>query len=251
MELPEEGFSSSLRSNALVDWFAKYDSADNLSPSYPEPLTLGAVLAMADAEQQAEWEGMTLGYAEGKGGVELRRDVAALYETLGPEHVLSCVPDEGIFLGLMALLKPGDEVIVTCPAYASLYEIAHAQGCAVRHWLPAVGDGSGGHAAGELWFDNAELRGLVTERTALVVVNFPHNPTGALPTRQEHAEMVEICRERELLLFSVSPATVAPPVAPRSRPTPTLAADRTRCTACWSTTRPTASPLPATPTSSG
>ena len=148
------GFSARLRSNALVDWFAEYPDAGNLSPSYPEPLGMGEVLAMADDELKAEWEGLQLSYAAGSGGEGLRAQVAALYEGVGPEGVLSCVPDEGIFLGLMALLAPGDEVIVTCPAYASLFEIAHAQGCTVRHWLPAVG--GAGRAPGELWFDPAE-----------------------------------------------------------------------------------------------
>ena len=108
-----------------------------------------------------------------RGGPELRGAVAELYNTVEAADVLSCVPDEGIFLGLMALLEPGAEVVVTCPAYASLYEIAHAQGCTVRHWLPAVASAGGGREEGELFFAPAELRGLITPRTGLVVVNFP------------------------------------------------------------------------------
>ena len=60
---------------------------------------------------------------------------------------LSCVPDEGIFLALMALLSRGDEVIVTVPAYASLFEICHAQGCSLVPWLPVERS----EAEGELW----------------------------------------------------------------------------------------------------
>jgi aspartate/methionine/tyrosine aminotransferase len=158
---------------------------------------------MASDELLQEWQSMQLSYAGGRGGAELRAEVAQLYETIEAADVLSCVPDEGIFLGLMALLEPGAEVIVTCPAYASLYEIAHAQGCTVRHWLPAVAaEGEVGRAEGELFFSPAELRGLITPKTGLVVVNFPHNPTGALPTRPEHEAIVSCCREHKLVLFS-------------------------------------------------
>jgi hypothetical protein len=166
------GFSAALRENALVEWFAEYDGAGNMSPSYPEPMGLAEVLGMASDAQRKEWEEMQLGYAAGSGGAELRAAVAQLYPTLSPADVLSCVPDEGIFLALMALLAPGDEVIVTCPAYASLYEICHAQRCTVRHWLPAVAAQGGEREPGELWFDPEEMRGLITPKTRLVVVNF-------------------------------------------------------------------------------
>ena len=200
--VPVVGFSAALRSNALVEWFYNNDGG-NLSPSYPEPLRMAEVLGMASDELLRDWEGMQLGYAGGRGGAELRAAVAQLYETVEADDVLSCVPDEGIFLALMALLEPGAEVIVTCPAYASLYEIAHAQGCTVRHWLPAVAaEGEAGREAGELYFSPEELRGLITPRTGLVVVNFPHNPTGALPTRPEHEAIVECCREHKLMMFS-------------------------------------------------
>lgn len=121
---------------------------------------------MADDAQRLEWDSMSLGYADANGGAELRAAVADLYHTVSPVDVLSCVPDEGIFLVLMALLSPGDEVIVTCPAYASLFEICHAQGCDLRHWYPIE------RSDGELWFDPDDLRSLISTKTRMVVVNF-------------------------------------------------------------------------------
>ena len=74
-----------------------------------------------------------------------------------------------------SLLQPGDHVIYTAPAYQSLYEVARALGCAVTPWyLQPDGD----HWT--LAID--QLEQMVTQRTKLLVINFPHNPTGYLPT---------------------------------------------------------------------
>ena len=131
---------------------------------------------MADEQQRNEWDSMSLGYATGNGSPQLRAAVAELHDTISPDDVLSCVPDEGIFLALMALLSRGDEVIVTVPAYASLFEICQAQGCTLVPWLPVERS----EADSELWFDPEELRGLITSRTRLVVTNFrePRFPPG-------------------------------------------------------------------------
>ncbi len=132
---------------------------------------------MADEQQRNEWDSMILGYATGNGSPQLRAAVAQLHDTISPDDVLSCVPDEGIFLTLMALLSRGDEVIVTVPAYASLFEICQAQGCTLVPWIPVERS----DAEGELWFDPEEMNSLITSRTRLVVTNFreqrlPHGP---------------------------------------------------------------------------
>ena len=203
-QLPPAALGLDPRPNALVDWFDKFPTAGNLSPSYPEPVKLADLLAMQNAEEAEEWQELAMGYTSATGGLPLRQEIvtACRYSAVSPEQVLCCVPDEGIFLALMALLQPGTRVVVTCPAYNSLFELAHARGCTLVHWLPAeAGDNdASGRQPGELWFDPAELRRLVGggdahgPPTSLVVVNFPHNPTGCLPTRQEQLEMVEICR---------------------------------------------------------
>jgi capreomycidine synthase len=91
---------------------------------------------------------------------------------------------EATFLVMNALLEAGDEVVVLDPAYQQLHEICTAIGCRLRRWRLRPEDGFAP--------DLSALRGLVTERTRMVVVNFPHNPTGVSLTPEQQRELVEI-----------------------------------------------------------
>ena len=105
-----------------------------------------------------------------------------------------CAPQEGIALAMRALLAPTDHVIATTPCYQSLTEIARSIGCEVTNWDPALG--ASPH------FDPEVLASLLRPgSTKLVVCNFPHNPTGALPTPVEFAAIVEQCRRAGCYLF--------------------------------------------------
>jgi capreomycidine synthase len=94
---------------------------------------------------------------------------------------------EAIFLTMNALLRPGDEVITVDPAYQQLFATGTSIGCTLKRWPLRFEDG--------FRPDLAELRRLVTSSTRLVVVNFPHNPTGVSITPQEQRELVEIVAE--------------------------------------------------------
>jgi len=50
------------------------------------------------------------------------------------DEVLTIVPEEGILLAMFALLSPGDRVVVTMPAYQSLFELASSRGCIIVPW---------------------------------------------------------------------------------------------------------------------
>ena len=92
---------------------------------------------------------------------------------------------EALFLAMNALLDPDDEVVALRPAYHALDSVAAAIGCRVTPWRLRFEDG---YAA-----DLDELARLVTGRTRMVVVNFPHNPTGATITPAEQDRLVAIC----------------------------------------------------------
>ncbi len=140
------------------------------------------------------WDSLALGYTESQGLPNLRNEVAGLYSGIDPDDVLVVAPEEGVFLTMNALLEPGDNIICTSPGYQSLYEIATSIGCTVTKWEPNEADG---------WrFDPNDLRKSLTNKTKLVVVNFPHNPTGYLPDREGFNEVVKIARENSLHLFS-------------------------------------------------
>ena len=94
------------------------------------------------------------------------------------------------------MLDPGDEVIVLSPAYDALVNMfAHVVGAGnVRKWtfIPEKGRWT---------LDLEALKALITPRTKLLVINFPHNPTGYLPTRAFIDELVGIVEEHGLTLF--------------------------------------------------
>lgn len=160
-----------------------------------QPLGRKELLDMADEESLELWENLSLGYTDCLGHPLLREEIARLYDPLTLEDVLVLCPEEGIFIAMNALLKAGDHVIVTFPGYQSLYEIARSRGCEVTRWLPGEQE--------EGWrFDVDFLEGAVRANTRLIVVNFPHNPTGALPSKDDFQRIVEIARAKDIYLFS-------------------------------------------------
>ncbi len=180
----------------LERYFARHEFSARylLSSSDCEALSLAEVLALADEECRRLWEGLRLGYTESPGLPLLRRAVADLYEGVAPDEVLEVVPEEGILLAMVTLLEPGDHVIATWPGYQTLYGIARQMGCDVTYWQPD-------EAAG--WrFDVDDVRRALRPTTRLVVVNLPHNPTGALLDREAFDELVGLVEDAKATLFS-------------------------------------------------
>lgn len=92
---------------------------------------------------------------------------------------------EASFLTMNALLERGDEVVVLDPLYQQLYSVAEAIGCRLERWPLRFEHG--------FTPDLDDARRLIGPRTRMVVVNFPHNPTGATVTPDQQLELIEIC----------------------------------------------------------
>jgi len=136
-----------------------------------------------------------LGYTESAGAPGLRERIATYYATIGPDEVLIAAPEELIFLFMNAVLEPGDHVVALSPAYQSLHALPTSLGADLTTW-PVREDG-------EKWcLDLDEFRSLLRPETKLIVLNFPHNPTGLLPDRRTLEAIVEIARTAGLMLFS-------------------------------------------------
>ncbi|MGQ0601161.1 MAG: aminotransferase class I/II-fold pyridoxal phosphate-dependent enzyme, partial [Anaerolineales bacterium] len=147
-----------------------------LSASDCESVSVRELLSYADADGLERWENLPLGYTESAGHPVLREEIARLYAGVIAAETLVVSPIEGIYVAMHALLQPGDHVVAMFPAYQALYEVARSVGCEVSLWEVALRDGRW-HA------DLDRLRQLITPRTRLLIVNFPHNPTGYLPDR--------------------------------------------------------------------
>jgi aspartate/methionine/tyrosine aminotransferase len=194
-----------IRDFKLERYFADHEFRARylLSASDCESVGLAELLALADAETRSLWDGLALGYTESQGHPLLRVEIARQYQTVGTAEVLIAAPEEAIFIAMHALLAPGDEVIVTWPAYQSLYEIAAAIGCRVLRW-PLVAERGRWHGRrhGGWSADVDALPRLITGRTRLLIINFPHNPTGCLPSRAEFEQIIALARQHGIVVFS-------------------------------------------------
>jgi methionine aminotransferase len=94
---------------------------------------------------------------------------------------------EGIFGTIQALVRPGDEVIVFDPAYDSYEPAVTLAGGLTRH-LPLLID----EHSQDFRIDWEALEAAITMNTRLLIINFPHNPTGAILTRDELDRLADI-----------------------------------------------------------
>ena len=181
---------------ALERFFARHEFSARhlLSTSDCQGLDLADLLALADDDALRRWHGLTLGYTESQGLPELREQVATMYETVAASEVLVAAPEEAIFLAMNAILEPGDRVVCTFPGYQSLYQLALSIGCDVAFWEPVEAE--------EWRFDPDRLEELLSRKTRLVIWNFPHNPTGALPSHEDYGRMLALAEEAGAWVFS-------------------------------------------------
>jgi aspartate/methionine/tyrosine aminotransferase len=153
------------------------------------------LLALADEEMREMWDGLTLGYTEAPGHPLLRAEIASLYDGVTADDVLVFAgAEEAIFAAMNVLVGHGDRAVATWPAYQSLIEVARAAGADVDLLRLRHEDG---------WrVDTDELHRLVRPATRVVTVNFPHNPTGALPDAATFREVAAIAEKAGAHLFS-------------------------------------------------
>ncbi len=148
----------------------------NLSESGVHPMSVRELVDDPAVVEELLTAG--LNYPQANGIIELREHIAALYPGATPDNVLVTVGcAEANLISLQTLLAPGDEMAMMLPNYMQIWGIAHNFGVRVRAfhlkedrgWAP----------------DLAELNDVVSERTKLIAVCNPDNPTGYILTEAE------------------------------------------------------------------
>ncbi|MFJ5827875.1 pyridoxal phosphate-dependent aminotransferase [Streptomyces sp. NPDC093089] len=160
----------------------------------PEEVREAAVRALRDGRGNQ--------YPPGPGVPELRTAVAdhqrqryGLEYDPDTEVLVTAGATEAIAAALLALVEPGDEVIALEPYYDSYAAcVAMAGGTRVPVTLRPH--------EGAYVLDLDELRAAVTDRTRLILLNTPHNPTGTVLTRAELTAVAELAVERDLLVVT-------------------------------------------------
>ncbi|MCY4573435.1 MAG: pyridoxal phosphate-dependent aminotransferase [Gemmatimonadetes bacterium] len=168
---------------------------ENLDTDIPPPE------AAIESTRAALGEDDANSYLPFLGGDELRAAAAAHVTRLsGVPHdpaaqtIITAGGTEGLFNALLALIEPGDEVVVTDPTYAGmLYRVRLAGG--VARFVPFVVQG------GRWALDLGRLRDAVTDRTRAVFLMNPSIPSGAVMTRDDWEEVARLCEPRGIWLL--------------------------------------------------
>ena len=104
---------------------------------------------------------------------------------------------EGLFSAITAIVRRGDEVIILDPAYDSYEPAIHLAGGIARH-VPLMIDANG-HDFHPDW---QRMSDAVNTRTRLIILNFPHNPTGAVLSENDLDHLADLVRDTDCFLLS-------------------------------------------------
>ena len=181
---------------ALERYFARWEFAvkNVLCASDCEPLALAELLAMADDDARERWSALRLGYTESLGLPALREAIAGLYDGVRADDVITFAgAEEAVFLYMHAALSAGDHAVVVWPAYQSLHEVARSIGASVTLVPLAPRDWS---------LDVDAVAAAMRPNTRVVVINFPHSPTGAQIPPADLARLISIVELHGAQLFS-------------------------------------------------
>ena len=140
-------------------------------------------------------------YTANAGLADLRREIAAYLERRfdlrydpATEIVVTVGGSEAIDLTMRALIEPGDEVIVPQPSfvcYGPIAELAHGKPVFIET-----------KEADNFKLTAAALRAAITEKTKLLVLPFPNNPTGAVMTREDLTAIAEVLEGTNIMVLS-------------------------------------------------
>jgi len=144
-------------------------------------------------------------YPPGPGRPELREAIAAHHQRFtglaydpADEVLVTAGATEALTAALLALLDPGDEVVLFEPMYDS-YAAGVAMAGGIARPVPLRPPAEG---QGRWTFDAEELRAVVTPRAKLLLLNTPHNPTGKVFTHEELATLAALAVSNDLLVLT-------------------------------------------------
>jgi methionine aminotransferase len=157
----------------------------------PEPLREAITRAMAEGKNQ---------YAPGVGIPKLREQIAVKTERLyghrvspDTEVTVTSGATEALFSAIAAVVRAGEEVIVFDPCYDSYEPAIELQGATAVHiplTLPTFA------------IDWQRVREAVTPKTRMILINSPHNPSGAVLSRADLDELAAIVRDTNIVVLS-------------------------------------------------
>ncbi|WP_297435787.1 aminotransferase class I/II-fold pyridoxal phosphate-dependent enzyme [uncultured Clostridium sp.] len=140
-------------------------------------------------------------YSSNAGFIELREEISKyLYRKVNlsynpkTEILVTVGGSEAIDLALRALVGPGDEVIVPEPSFVAY------KGCTAFTGATSVVIDL--KEENDFKLTKEELENAITDKTKVLILPFPNNPTGAIMTREELAPIVEVLKDKNIIILS-------------------------------------------------
>lgn len=191
-KLPSQGVTIFSTMSAL----AQKLNALNLSQGFPD---FPAPPALLEALSKATLDGLNQ-YAPGDGLLPLREQLAQQFLQrdqlhLDPVNEITITPGAtiGIFSAIQAVVKAGDEVIIFDPSYDSYAPSVKLVGAKPIHITLQAPDFS---------VDWNQVKDAINDRTRMVIVNTPHNPTGAIWSKVDWQNLIELIRDKNIIVLS-------------------------------------------------
>lgn len=181
---------------SIMTAMAQRLNALNLSQGFPD---FDAPPALLQALSQATLDGFNQ-YAAGDGLLQLRQQLAQLFLKrdqlhLDPLTEITITPGAtiGIFSVIQAIIHQDDEVIIFDPSYDSYAPSVQLVGGKAVH-IPLN--------APEFSVDWDQVKSAITDKTRMVIVNTPHNPTGAIWSKQDWLNLIELIQDKNIIVLS-------------------------------------------------
>ncbi len=177
----------------------RWNTADaiNAHSSNPEPFTWPELQELIGFDPLSSLNKSSLDYTSTQGGLALREIIVEqLHDdpVTASDVILTSGAQEGIFIVMNSLLTIGDQVIGFTPCFEPLLSVAEQAGAEVT---------SLALDSKNQWQINwQELEATINHKTKLLVINFPHNPTGTHSTETEFNRLIDLCRTYDCWLLS-------------------------------------------------
>ena len=166
-----------------------------LSQSNPQPLTLEELESIIGSTENLFDQKEALDYSTVQGDETLRSVIAELYDQNNAENIATFAgAQEAIFCATHSLVEPGDKVVAITPIFEPLIKTAQDIGCEIE--LISLQT----HDQWEL--DLNQLEDAINDDCKLLILNFPHNPTGAMISEEQLLQIINICERNNCWILS-------------------------------------------------
>lgn len=156
--------------------------------------------SIKEAACKAIKEGRTR-YSQNAGLLDLRKAISTYYEQkegykYNPETeiMVSVGAMEGLYLSLLSILNPGDEVIIPAPYYVNYTQMVR-----MCHAVPVIVDNPN---RTDLSFDVADIERAITPKTRAIMINTPSNPSGRIIPQDKITGIAELAKKHDLVVIS-------------------------------------------------